>query len=331
MKRIVFLFSIVLMLCSCKSFEDHSNEKAVGTYKNGYILNLNKEIVATYRNGYVFSEKALGTPNDYGLGLEQDIYTTGKIDTLMLKSKYFDFKRKVFVYLPPFYPYFDANDFDVVYTTDAQTMEQFFMTCAWPLFQNKYKWFIVVGICSPQTETYSRQDDFLPNDSATIKSYDGHGGHSEKLMDFVKYELIPYIRSHYRTTERSLGVGLSLGASFMMQCLMNGNPFTDYFFLSPNLTFGNDRLMLASQFCNYKFDVNKRCYLFFSDAGEERLSHGWRAWKPAREMVYHYLDTQQLPSNIVWKRKSYLNYNHLTSFPMALHDAYQGYFDRVSS
>ena len=80
MKRIVFLFSIVLMLCSCKSFEDHSNEKAVGTYKNGYILNLNKEIVATYRNGYVFSEKALGTPNDYGLGLEQDIYTTGKIE-----------------------------------------------------------------------------------------------------------------------------------------------------------------------------------------------------------------------------------------------------------
>ena len=145
MKRIVFLFSIVLMLCSCKSFEDHSNEKAVGTYKNGYILNLNKEIVATYRNGYVFSEKALGTPNDYGLGLEQDIYTTGKIDTLMLKSKYFDFKRKVFVYLPPFYPYFDANDFDVVYTTDAQTMEQFFMTCAWPLFQNKYKWFIQVS------------------------------------------------------------------------------------------------------------------------------------------------------------------------------------------
>ena len=331
MKRIVFLFSIVLMLCSCKSFEDHSNEKAVGTYKNGYILNLNKEIVATYRNGYVFSEKALGTPNDYGLGLEQDIYTTGKIDTLMLKSKYFDFKRKVFVYLPPFYPYFDANDFDVVYTTDAQTMEQFFMTCAWPLFQNKYKWFIVVGICSPQTETYSRQDDFLPNDSATIKSYNGHGGHSEKLMDFVKYELIPYIRSHYRTTERSLGVGHSLGASFMMQCLMNDNPFTDYFFLSPNLTFGNDRLMLASQFCNYKFDVNKRCYLFFSDAGEERLSHGWRAWKPAREMVYHYLDTQQLPSNIVWKRKSYLNYNHLTSFPMALHDAYQGYFDYIDS
>ena len=68
-KRIVFLFSIVLMLYSCKSFEDHSNEKAVGTYKNGYILNLNKEIVATYRNGYVFSEKALGTPNDYGLGV----------------------------------------------------------------------------------------------------------------------------------------------------------------------------------------------------------------------------------------------------------------------
>ena len=45
MKRIVFLFSIVLMLCSCKSFEDHSNEKAVGTYKNGYILNLTRRLL----------------------------------------------------------------------------------------------------------------------------------------------------------------------------------------------------------------------------------------------------------------------------------------------
>ena len=47
----------------------------------------------------------------------------------MLKSKYFDFKRKVFVYLPPFYPYFDANDFDVVYKRQLmhKTMEQFFL------------------------------------------------------------------------------------------------------------------------------------------------------------------------------------------------------------
>ncbi len=88
----------------------------------------------------------------------------------------------------------------------------------------------------------------------------------------------------------------------MMQCLMNGNPFTDYFFLSPNLTFGNDRLMLASQFCNYKFDVNKRCYLFFSDVGRRKLS----SWMESvgnlpREMVYHYLDTQQLEQHCMEK------------------------------
>lgn len=89
--------------------------------------------------------------------------------------------------------------------------------------------------------------------------------------------------------------------------------------------------MLATQFYNYNFDVNKRRYFFFSDAGEERLSRGWKTWKPAREMVYRYLDTQQLPGNIVWKRKSYLDYNHLTSFPMALHDAYHGYFEYIDS
>lgn len=83
-KRIVFLFSIVLMLCSCKSFEDHSNEKAVGTYKNGYILNLNKEIVATYRNGYVFSEKALGTRVSSYMFRKTDAETTHKVVNITL-------------------------------------------------------------------------------------------------------------------------------------------------------------------------------------------------------------------------------------------------------
>lgn len=262
---------------------------------------------------------------------QQDIYITGHIDTLMLESEYFDFQRKVFVYLPPLYRYFDATDFDVVYTTDAQTMEQFFMAAAMPSFQNQSKWFIVVGICSPQMMWYSRQDDFLPNDSATIRSHYGRGGHSGDLMNFVRYELMPYIRSHYRTTERSLGIGHSLGASFMMQCLMNGNPFTDYFFLSPNLTFGEDKLLLATQFCNYKFDADKLCYLFFSDAGEERQSDRWEPWKPAREMVYRYLDDHQLPANVVWQRKSYPDYDHLTSYPSALNDAYQGYFDYLDA
>lgn len=293
MKQIAFIFSIILLLCSCKSSE------------------------STNSNITLFQEK--------------DIYTTGRIDTLMLKSKYFNFKRKVFVRLPPSYPYYDAQDFDVIYTTDAQTMEEFFMACAWPLFQKEPKWYIVVGICSPQTEAYSRQDDFLPNDSATIKSYQGHGGQAENLMKFVKEELMPYIRNHYRVTERSLGIGHSLGASFMMQSLINCAPFTDYFFLSPNMTFGKDRKLLAAQFCNYKFDTNKNRYIFFSDAGEERIGGNWKYWKPARDIVYQYLDAKQLPSNITWKRKSYMDWSHLSSLPFALHDAYQGYFEYLDS
>ena len=290
-KQIIFFFSIAILLSLCKAEANTTDTKAA----------------------------------------EPDIYITGHIDTLMLESDYFDFPRKVFVYLNPLYPYFDATDFDVVYTTDAQTMEQFFMASAMPSFMNQSKWFIVVGICSPQIMSYSRQDDFLPNDSATIRSFYGHGGHSEDLMNFVKHELMPYIRSHYRTTERSLGIGHSLGASFMLQCLMNGNPFTDYFFLSPNLTFGEDKLLLAKQFCHYRFDENKRCYLFFSDAGEERQSPRWETWKLAREMVYQYLDARQLPGNVVWQRKSYPDYDHLTSYPSALNDAYHGWFDYLDA
>lgn len=117
----------------------------------------------------------------------------------------------------------------------------------------------------------------------------------------------------------------------MMQSLINCAPFTDYFFLSPNMTFGKDRKLLAAQFCNYKFDTNKNRYLFFSDAGEERIGGNWKYWKPARDIVYQYLDAKQLPSNITWKRKSYMDWSHLSSLPFALHDAYQGYFEYLDS
>lgn len=302
MRRIALLLPIVILLCSCKPSATASDGDLQG---------------AAAASGSLSSSQ------------QQDIYTTGTIDTLMMDSKYFGFKRKVFVYLPPSYPYYDSRDYDVVYTTDAQTMQEFFMVCSWPLFQERYKWFIVVGICSPQTEEYSRQDDFLPNDSATISSYDGHGGHSGDLMKFVGEELMPYIHSHYRVTARSLGIGHSLGASFMMQSLMDSDPFTDYFFLSPNMTFGRDKLLLASRFCHYTFDANKRRFLFFSDAGEERF--GWASWKPAREMVYRHLDAGQLPRNVVWRRKSYPDYGHLTSLPQALRDAYHSYFEYIDS
>lgn len=259
------------------------------------------------------------------LHAQEDIYHVTCAQEINLKSKYFDFERKIWVKLPTAYDMMDAQDYDVTYVFDAQTTQFFEMSCAYPVFLNS-GWFsegIVVGICSPQDDEYNRREDFLPNDSLTCSAYGLRKGYSDNLMRFVKEELMPYIRSHYRTTERSLAIGHSLGASFLLQCLLDYNIFDDYFIFSPNMAFGNN--LLADKFMNHSFDKTSRHYLFFSDAAEEKWQ-GWEKWQAPRREVYRYIDSGVLPGNIVCRHKSYPESSHFESFPLALQDAYKDYF-----
>ena len=256
---------------------------------------------------------------------QEDIYHTACTQEINLKSRYFDFERKILVKLPPAYSLMDAEDYDVTYVFDAQTTQFFDMASAYPIFLNTgwHSQGIVVGICSPQDNDYNRREDFLPNDSLTRNVFKLREGYSDKFMRFVKEELIPYVRSHYHTTERNLAIGHSLGASFLLQCLLDGAVFNDYFFFSPNLAFSKS--MLANKFIRHTFDKTSRHYLFFSDAAEEKV-RGWEGWQQPRERVYQYIDSKALPQNIVCSHKSYPNSEHFASFPLALQDAYIHYF-----
>jgi predicted alpha/beta superfamily hydrolase len=267
------------------------------------------------------------TAGDKAYSQTEDIYFADRTDTIIdLKSKYFDFNRRVFIRLPQVYKQYTATDFDVIYMFDAQTKQYFDMVTAMPVFVNT-NWadrFIVVGVCSPQTEKYSRQDDFVTNDSISIKNYRGHGGHCEDLALFVKNELQPYIKSHYRVTEHSLGIGHSLGASFLLEGMFSQELFDDYFAISPNMAFGKNRV--ANDFIHHDFSKPARSeFLFLSDAAEERIPH-WENWKPAREIVYNYILQNRLPKNVTCVRTSYPAYDHMSCFPSALFDAFKSYF-----
>lgn len=259
------------------------------------------------------------------LHAQKDIYHVTCAQEVNLKSKYFSFVRKIWVKLPAAYNAMDAQDYDVTYVFDAQTTPFFEMACAYPTFLSN-GWSsegIVVGICSPQDTEYNRREDFLPDDSLTHSAFRHRKGYSDSLMLFVKEELVPYIRSHYRTTERSLAIGHSLGASFLLQCFLKNNIFDDYFLFSPNLAFSKNRL--ADGFINHSFDKTSRHYFFFSDAAEEK-TRGWERWQAPREEVYRFIDSKTLPNDIVCRYRSYPESEHFTSFPLALQDAYKDYF-----
>jgi len=255
----------------------------------------------------------------------KDDYHTGKLESFNLSSNKFQFDRKIFVNLPTGYDENNATDYDVIYVFDAQDLSYLEMVSSYPKFINT-SWadrFIVVGICSPNTLSYNRLDDFLPNDPETVKAYKGHGGRAENLAKFVKDELQPYIKSHYRTTDRSIGVGHALGATFLMGALLDNKPFDAYFMFSPDLSVGD--FMYPKRFKEHDFSEVKQ-FIFLTDAAEESTP-GMENWGVAREMIYGYLDEHVMPRALKWNKVSYSGYNHMSAFPLALKDAYSRYFN----
>jgi predicted alpha/beta superfamily hydrolase len=259
----------------------------------------------------------------------QDIlYPTASDTAIMMKSKYFSFERKVFISLPACYQVCNVQNYDVIYVFDTQVKPYFYLVNALAPFinQNYDNRYIVVGICSPSTPRYSRQNDFLPvpKTMAKDKFYRGHNGYSDSLCLFIKNELMPYVNSHYRTTGHTIAVGHSLGASFILESMINDELFSDYIAVSPNLAYDNDRVTEDLMKYDYSKIPAKR-YLFISNSSEEKTS-GWENWKPAREKLYQFYQKKTLPVNLTYRQKSYPEYDHMSCFPYALRDGLMGYF-----
>ena len=108
----------------------------------------------------------------------------------------------------------------------------------------------IVGICSTNLPDidYYRNTDYLPmpiHESTKGKGlfkYEQGYGRSGDLKKFLKNELMPYIDKNYRTSGRTIGIGHSLSASFVLDCMVTDDLFDDYIAMSPNCYFDEFRV-----------------------------------------------------------------------------------------
>ena len=95
---------------------------------------------------------------------------------------------------------------------------------------------IVVGI--PTKE--NRERDLTPTRTEDHKL----GGGADKLYNFIKEELIPFIDKNYRTYNFRILGGASLGGLFVMYSFMNDPQlFSSYLALSPSMWWDNRKLL----------------------------------------------------------------------------------------
>ena len=259
-----------------------------------------------------------------------------KVTELSMKSKFFDFERKILVYTPIGFDKYTATDYDVFYVFDAQDRGKFdlvhcLMETGDTYLSNSGKEFIIVGVCSPFIPeiNYTRNTELLPMPIHEINqghfANKGCYGRSGDLKKFLKQELMPYIEKIYNTKGRKIGVGHSLGASFVLDCMFTDDMFDDYIALSPNCSY--DEFRVASDLEQYLFKSHNEPRFIFASMGGERARFGekWhQGWVRASAFLS---EKSNFPSTTIVSVKNYPDYNHQTVYLPSLQDALNMYLE----
>lgn len=261
------------------------------------------------------------------------------VKELSMNSEYFSHERQVLIYTPGGYQQYDQTYYDVIYVFDAQDRTMFDLVhcllniaCKPDPDGGRSMSFIIVGICSPNLWgiNYFRNNDYLPmplhgNNGLFKEGY--YYGNSPDLKKFVKKELMPYVASHYRTSGRTLGIGHSLSASFVLDALVTDDLFDDYIAISPNCAY--DEYRLATDIENHQFkDRMTPRFIYASMAGEIEKGPGYWGddWKAGWERVNTFLkDKSHFNENTVTSIHTFPDYDHYGGFMPSLTAALNDY------
>jgi predicted alpha/beta superfamily hydrolase len=269
-----------------------------------------------------------------------------RVTDLSMKSQYFNHERQVLIYTPEGYDEYDATDFDVMYVFDSQDRSKFdFVHCALdlacPTSEDDSKRFIIVGICSTNLPDidYYRNTDYLPmpiHESTKGKGlfkYEKGYGRSGDLKKFLKNELMPYIDKNYRTSGRTIGIGHSLSASFVLDCMVTDDLFDDYIAMSPNCYF--DEFRVASGIEQYPFkSLTKPRFIYTSMANEigSKRSDWGEDWTQGWQRVSTFLSNRSNFANgTIASVQTFPDYDHNPSFVPSLTEALREYLQFSTS
>ena len=265
------------------------------------------------------------------------------VKELTMKSEYFSHERQVLIYTPVGYQEFDQTYYDVVYVFDSQDRAKFdlvhCLTDLLPLDERKH--FIIVGICSPNLITsqtgYLRNADYLPmpihvkdaESSRGLFSDERGYGHSADLKKFVKNELMPYVKQNYRTSGRTLGIGHSLSASFVLDCMISDDLFDDYIAMSPNYCY--DEYRLTSDLEQYPWMSHQEPRFIYTSMGKEATT--WdKSWQKGWERASSFLgDRSHFPANSIVSVQRFPEYEHNPSYLPSLTEAMNEYLQFSTS
>ena len=169
-------------------------------------------------------------------------FSQSKSLNYIFDSDVFNGERTISVFTPESYNSGDsAKKFNVAYLFDGQFQPYFSIVSSVMSYYeqtNEGLPLIIVGI---HTFDDNRWAEFVPlcegEQTENIEEAD-------KLSYFLRKEVIPLIESKYRTTNFKIGIGHSLGGTFVInEIIKDSSLFNAVIAVSPNLTICNEQII----------------------------------------------------------------------------------------
>jgi predicted alpha/beta superfamily hydrolase len=164
-------------------------------------------------------------------------------ETFTINSRILGETRRINVYVPPGYQESAETRLPVLYMPDGGMAEDFLHVAGLvqvSVGNGTMRPFILVGI----ENTQRRRDMTGPTENESDKKIAPRVGGSEAFRRFIRDELMPQVKSRYRTTNERAIVGESLAGLFVVETfLLEPDLFDTYIAFDPSLWWNNQKLL----------------------------------------------------------------------------------------
>lgn len=185
----------------------------------------------------------------------------GKVEETTIESKVLDEKRELVVYLPAGYEA-DMKSYPVLYMTDGDIQGPH--TAGSIDYLSKFDQMpnmIVVGLVNPRDK---RNNDLTL--AKVSKEQPENTAGADRFLAFVEKEVIPFIKSRYRTLDYQALSGTSHGGQFAINALIKKpHLFDGVIAISPSLYWNNNQLLGLMEQALTKQTLKGRLFMSIAD------------------------------------------------------------------
>ena len=243
-------------------------------------------------------------------------------DTFTIDSKILGEKRVINVYMPPGYKESPAARFPVLYMPDGGIAEDFLHVAGLvqvSVGNETMRPFLLVGI----ENTERRRDMTGPTENENDKKIAKRVGGSAAFRNFIRGELMPQIKTRYRTTDEKAIVGESLAGLFVVETfLLEPDLFDTYIAFDPSLWWNNQKLVNDAA-ARLRARPKQAKTFYFANSGEEAVA--------GVAQKFAEILGKNAPSGVRWHFEKMPDEKHSTVYHPAALKAFRAVFKPAAS